>query len=150
MFTVMCVYCRIIISLFLLITEFHIHSLNTIGYTLLLPCWTVSSSWHQFIKEMKIFLWDFGPYWHNIIRLLQFCWLHIHANLPFHHIPKVLCWICWLWRLFECSELIVIFRKPVTSVTSFILLESSIRRCVHCGHKDMKMVCTNTQEGCRV
>ncbi len=36
-------------------------------------------------------------------QLLKICRLHIHdANLPFHHIPKLLYWIeiWWLWRPF--------------------------------------------------
>ena len=73
------------------------------------------------------------------------CRLHIYdANLPFHHIPKVLYWIdiWWLWRLLENSELIVMFKKPVWDDLSFltwciILLEVAIRRWVHCGHTGM-------------
>ncbi len=83
-----------------------------IRYTLLLPGWThvclqncLNSSWHRFNEVLKTFLRDFGPYWHySITQLLQICRLHIHdANLPFHHIPKVLYWIeiWWLWRPFE-------------------------------------------------
>ncbi len=100
---------------------------------------------------------DFGPYWQESIRqLLQICRLHIHnANLPFHHIPKVLYLIeiWWLWRPFEESELIVIFKKPVWDDLSFvtwciILLEVAFRRWVHCSHKGMDMVSNNTQVGC--
>ncbi len=83
-----------------------------IRFTLLVPGWTpfclqncLHSSWHRFNKVLETFLRDFGPYWHNsVMQLLQICRLHIHdANLPFHHIPKVLCWIeiWWLWRRFE-------------------------------------------------
>ncbi len=52
-------------------------------------------SWHRFNKVLQTFLRDFGPYLHDsITQLLQICRLHIHdANLPFHHIPKVLYWI---------------------------------------------------------
>ncbi len=79
-----------------------------IRYTLLVPGWTpfcLNSLWHRFNKVLETFLRDFGPYWHDsITQLLQICRLHIHdANLPFHHIPKVLYWIeiWWLWRPFE-------------------------------------------------
>ncbi len=83
-----------------------------IRYTLLVPGWTpfclqncLNSSWHRFNKMLETFLRDFGPYWHDsIMQLLYICWLHIHdANLPFHHIPKVLYWIeiWWLWRTVE-------------------------------------------------
>ncbi len=83
-----------------------------IRYTLLVPGWTplclqncFNYSWHRFNKVLETFLRDFGPYWYDsITRLLQICRLHIHdANLPFHHIPKVLYWIeiWWLWRPFE-------------------------------------------------
>ncbi len=85
---------------------------NFIRYTLLVPGWTplclqncLNSSWHRFNKVLETFFRDFGPYWHDsITQLLQICRLHIHdANLPFHHIPKVLYWIeiWWLWRPFE-------------------------------------------------
>ncbi len=81
-------------------------------YTLLVPDWThfclqncLNSLWHRLNKVLETFLRDFGPYWHDsITQLLQICRLHIHdANLPFHHIPKVLYWIeiWWLWRPFE-------------------------------------------------
>ncbi len=83
-----------------------------IRYTMLVLGWTpfclqkcLNSSWHIFNKVLEIFLRDFGPYRHDsIMQLLQICRLHIHdANLPFHHIPKVLYWIeiWWLWRPFE-------------------------------------------------
>ncbi len=115
-----------------------------IRYPLLVPGWTpfcfqncLNSSWHRFDKVLETFLRDFGPYWHDsITQLLQICRLHIHdANLPFHHIPKVLYWIdfWWLWRPFEKRELIVMFKKPVWDYLSFvtwfiILLDVAIRR----------------------
>ncbi len=65
----------------------------------------LNSSWHGFNKVLETFLRDFGPYWHDsITQLLQICRLHIHdANLPFHHITKMLYWIeiWWLWGPFE-------------------------------------------------
>ncbi len=66
-----------------------------IRYTLLVPGWTgplFPSELPWFNKVLETFLRDFGPYWHDsITQLLQICQLHIHdANLPFHHIPKVL------------------------------------------------------------
>ncbi len=95
-------------------THTHIYTLtgHFIRYTLLVPYWTpfclqncFNSSWHRFNKVLETFLTDFGPYWHDsITQLLQIYRLHIHdANLPFHHIPKVLCWIeiWWLWRPFD-------------------------------------------------
>ncbi len=97
----------------------------------------LNSSWHKFNKLQETFLTDFGPYWlDSITQLLQIHRLHIHdANLPFHHIPKVLYWIktWWLWRPFEYTELIVMFKKPVWDDFSFvtwriILLEVAIRR----------------------
>ncbi len=135
-----------------------------IRYTLLVPGWTpfclqncLNYSWHRFNKVLETLLRDFGPYWHDsITQLLQICRLHIHdANLPFHHIPKVLYWIeiWWLWRPFEESELIVMFKKPVWDDLSFvtwciILLEVSIRRCLYCSHKGMDI--NNTQVDCGV
>ncbi len=140
-----------------------------IRYTLLVPCWThfsfsdwLNSSWHRFNKVLETFLRDFSPYWHDsITQLLQICRLHIHdVNLPFHQIPKVLYWIkiWWLWRPFELSELIFMFKKPVWDDLSFvtwciILLEvmlSCHQKMVHCSHKGMDMVSNNTQVDCGV
>ncbi len=134
-----------------------------IMYTLLVLGWTpfcLNSSWDRLNKVLETFLRDFGPYWHDsITQLLQICQLRIHdANLRSHHIPKVLYWIqiWWLWRPFEKSELIVMFKKPVWDDLSFvilsciILLEVSIRRWVHCSHKGIYMVSNNTQVGCSV
>lgn len=66
----------------------------------------LSSELHQFIVTwIQQGAWHnperFGPYWHNITEFLK--------N------PKMLCWIevWWLFRQFECSELISIFKKPV-------------------------------------
>ncbi len=108
-----------------------------IMYTLLVQGWTpfclqkcLNSLWHRFNKVLETFLRDFGPYWHDsITQLLQICQLHIHANLPFHHIPKVLYWIeiWWLWRPFEWSELIVLFKK--TSLRWFELLWHGALSC---------------------
>ncbi len=96
------------------ISQHHVSNCDTLAghfirYTLLVPGWTpfwlqnyLNSSWHRFNKVLETFLRDFGPYWHDSIKqLLQICRLHIHdANLPFHHIPKVLYWIeiWWLWK----------------------------------------------------
>ncbi len=88
-----------------------------IRYTLLVPGWTAfclqnfNSSWHRFTKVLETFLRDFDPYWHDsITQLLQICRLHIHdANLPFHHIPKVLYWIEIWW-----------LKKPVWDDLSFV------------------------------
>lgn len=48
----------------------------------------------------------------------------------------------WLWGPHDCSELIIIFKKPVWDYLNFvmwhvILLEAAIRRGVHCSHKGM-------------
>ena len=144
----------------------HIYKLtgHLIRYTLLVKAWNpfclqncLNSSRDTFNKVLETFLRDFGPYWHDsITQLLQICRLHIYdANLPFHHISKVLYWIeiWWQWRPLEYSELIVMFKKPVWDGVSFvtwciILLEEAIRRCVNCGHKGMDMVSSNTQVGC--
>lgn len=106
-----------------------------IRYTLLVPGRTpfclqncLNPSWHG-NKVLETFLREFGPYWYDsITQLLQICRLHTHdANLLFHHIPKVLYWIeiWWLWRPFEYSELIVMFKKPVWDDSSFIYFGSS-------------------------
>ncbi len=95
----------------------HVEPKNTltghfIRYTFLVMGWSpfclqncLNYSWHRLNTVLKTFLRNVGPYWHDsITQLLQICRLHIHdANLPFHHIPKVLCWIeiWWLWRPFE-------------------------------------------------
>ena len=143
-------------------TEHVTYSLaDFIRYTLLVPGWTpfclqncLNPLWHRFNKVLETFLREFGPYWRvSITQLLQICRLHIHdVNLPFHHILKGLYWIdiWWLWRPFEYSELIIIFKKPVwddsRSMTwRVILLEVAIRRWVHCGHDS-----NNTQVGCGV
>ncbi len=142
----------------------YIHTLtgHFIRYTLLVPGWTpfclqnfLNSSWHRFNKVLETFLRGFGPYWHDSIT--QICRLYIQdVNLSFHHIPKLLYWIeiWWLWRPFEESELIVMFKKPVwddlSFVTVYYLAGSSIRRWVHCSHKGMDMVSNNTQVGCGV
>ena len=118
--------------------------LHFIRYTLPIKVWTpfclqncFNYSRHTLNKVLETFLGDFAPCWHDsITQLLQICWLHIYdANLPFHHIPKVLCWIeiWWLWRPLEYSELIVVFKKPVWDDMSFvtwciILPEAAIRR----------------------
>ncbi len=144
----------------------YIHSLATLLGAALVPGWTpfclqncLNSSLHRLNKVLEAFVRDFGPYWHDsITQLLQICRLHIHdVNLPFHHIPKVLYWIeiWWLWRTFELSELIVMFKKPVWDGLSFvtwciILLEVAIRRWVYCSHKGMDMVSNNTQVGCGI
>lgn len=68
-------------------------------------------------------------------KLLHISWLYIHdANLPFCHIPKVLCWIKirWLWR----------------SLWHGVI--ASIRRWVHCSNKGMDMINNNIQVGCDV
>lgn len=97
--------------------------------------------WHRFNTVLTTYLRDFGLYWHESIKaFLQICRLHIHdVNLPFSHIPKVLCWIVtwWLRRLTE-------FKKPLWGHFSFvtwcvILLAAAIRRWVCCGHKGMAM-----------
>lgn len=63
---------------------------------------------------MENFFRDFGSCWHDsITQLLQIFALHIHeANLPSHHIPKVLysIEIWWLWSWFEYSELAYMFQ----------------------------------------
>ncbi len=86
----------------------------------------------------------------------RFCRLHIHdANLPFHHIPKVLYWdlvsveaIWGKWTNCHVQE---------TSLKWFEFCDfvhypagSSIKRWVHCSHKGMEMVSNNTQVGCGV
>jgi len=87
------------------------------------------SLWQRFNMVLENFLRDFVPYWHDSI-------MHIHdVNLQFQHISKLLYWIeiCWLWRPFEFSELIVMFKRPVWDDLNFvtwhvILLEVAIRR----------------------
>ncbi len=85
------------------ITMYKLTILSTghfIRYTLLVLGWTfclqncLNSSWHRFNKVSETFLRDFVPYWHDsIMQLRLICRLHIHdANLPCHHIPKVLYW----------------------------------------------------------
>ncbi len=117
----MCVYVCRYYSIYMLTGHF-------IRYNLLVPGWTpfwfqncLNSSWHIFNKVLETFLRDFSPYWHDNITQS----LHIRdANLPFHHIPKVLYWIkIWLLsngRPFEKSELIVMFKKPVWDDLSFV------------------------------
>ncbi len=134
----------------------YIHSLATLlGTPCLQNC--LNSSWHRFNEVFETFLRDFGSYCHDsITQLLQICRLHIHdENLSFHHIPKVLYWIeiWWLWRSFEQSELIVMFKKPVwddlSFVTRCIILLEVHQKMVHCSHKGMDMD-NNTQVDCGV
>lgn len=75
---------------------------------------------------------DFAPY----LQLLQIYQHHIHdENHLFYQIPKVRYWIetRWLWRPFEYSKLIVMFKNQVWEYQRFviwraILLEAVIRR----------------------
>ncbi len=100
-----------------------------IRYTLLVPGWTpfciqncLHSSWHRFNKVLETFLRDFGPYWHDsITQFLQICQLHIHdANLPFHHIPKMLYWIeICTSLLFVCTSLLFILLFIKSQYTVF-------------------------------
>ncbi len=124
----LCVYIYIYIYIYIYTLTGHF-----IRYTLRVPGWTpfclqnyLNYSWHRFNKVLETLLKNFGPYWHDsITQLLQNCRLHIHyANLPFHHIPKVLYCIeiWWLWRPFEWSELIAMFKKPVWDDVSFVTL----------------------------
>ncbi len=100
-----------------------------IRYTLLVPGWTpfciqncLHSLWHRFNKVLETFLRDFGPYWHDsITQFLQICRLHIHdANLPFHHIPKMLYWIeICTFLLFVCTSLLFILLFIKSQYTVF-------------------------------
>lgn len=60
--------------------------------------------------------------------------------------------IWWLWRIFQDSELIVMFKKPdcilLNFVRRFILLKAAIRRWIHYSHKGMDMASNNTWVGC--
>ncbi len=99
-----------------------------IKYTLLVPGWTHFAfrtalilhsidSTRCWIHSSEI--WVHIDRHDSIMQLLQICRLHIHdANLPFHHIPKVLYWIeiWWLWRPFEESEhitIVVVYSKAM-------------------------------------
>lgn len=111
-----------------------------------------TSLWHTFNKELKTFLQDFLPRWHNCADLSA---AQPNANLPFRQIPKVLYWIeiKWLWRSFEYSKLTDMFQKPAWDDMNFvtwcvILLEAAIGKWRLRGHKDMDTVSNNTQVGC--
>ena len=137
----------------------HTHSRSTL-LGALYECYrtglTLLSEQPQFFTTW--ILWDSVPCSHDTIAsFLHVCQRHLHANLPFSHIPKVFYWIWirWLRRPRKNIELTVLFMKPVWDYFCFvtwciIMLEVAIRRWVHCGHEGMHMVSNNTQIGCAI
>ncbi len=108
-------YIHYILSIYIYIyINIHIYTLtgHFIRYTLLVPGLTHFA----FRTALSLRGIDSTRFWKHSSEILvhinmiasrsccRFVGLHIHdANLPFHHIPKVLYWIeiWWLWRPFE-------------------------------------------------
>lgn len=86
--------------------------LSVLGWTLFCRQSCLNSSWHIFNKVLETFLRDRS--WHDgLMQLMQICQLRIRdGNRPLHHTKVLyLIEIPWLWRPFETSGLIVIFKK---------------------------------------
>lgn len=101
---------------------------------------------------------DFGPYWRDsVTQLLQICKLHVYdANLPFHNVPKELCWI-ETWGLgavgvqwTHCVVLQTSLRPCELCDVVHCPAGSSHQKMVHCGPKGMDVVRSNTRVDCAI
>lgn len=64
-----------------------------------------------------------SPFWTILTTLHTFFATHLSCKSSIHHISKVLYQneIWWLWRMFEYSDLIVMFKKLGWDYLSFVL-----------------------------
>lgn len=108
---------------------------------------SLNSSWHGFNRILG----------HTDVIPSHSCWWFVSCTSMIWisnstTSKKVLHWIelWWLWRSFEHTECIAVFKKPFWGDLSFvtcrvILLKADTERWLHCGHKGTDIITNHIQ-----